>query len=553
MAILRRSNEARILSYSVLLVAGAAIFFLAFNAIDESDVFYHIKTGELLWQTGTLPARDVFSSSAQGAPWVLHEWLAELAFYGVYHISGFWGLVVLSAILAVVTYLILFRIATGRGAATALTPLIGLTLGIFTFGLWVPRPHVFGYLFFAALFLLLEFHRSKGQATYLWVSAGLIWLWANTHASFVLGIALFLAYGLFAFVARTRLLLRPGAGPRWDAGIPYAFVLSIALSFVNPASYHAHLYSLTVRPVARAMSVVEWFPITSFLDHPDIIVVLAEIAFVLAFAGWWFVAKRRNLFFVGLLLGLSVLPFLSVRHIGFWVLAAVPVLAISLTEFFEKSDAFWLVWCKKAAYALAGILLIVGIIRVPSSAVNTRKVPVRAADFMQTQGIQGPFFNTYSEGGYLLWRFWPDEKVFIDGRSEVFFGAPVREFRAISRNLPDWTSLVYEKYGFNSFFVGYQPPSRLTSAYPMVVRLINDGWPLVYWDDATLIFVRNIPAHSALIEKYAIRYVAPWRPPERISDEQLIPALREIDRLLEMFPDSIILRRYAEELLRRAQ
>ncbi len=60
------------------------IFLYALNPFKESDSFYHLKTGELIWQTKQIPHSDVFSLTAEGAPWVAHEWLAEPLFFGFF-------------------------------------------------------------------------------------------------------------------------------------------------------------------------------------------------------------------------------------------------------------------------------------------------------------------------------------------------------------------------------------------------------------------------------------------------------------------------------------
>lgn len=549
----RTLNISRLTTLLFITLAFGTVFFLSFNSVDESDVFYHLKAGELLWQTHSFPDRDVFSSSAQGSPWVLHEWLAELAFYGIHAAFGFWGLIAFVSSLAVLVYGILWHIVRARGVSPFFALPVLLLVGYFTFGLWVPRPHVFAYVFFALLLLLLERYRWTGKRAYLWFVPFLILVWANTHASFVLGLAVLLGYAILSF-AKNKF-------PEWHVGenkgnrfsLLIALLAGLALSFMNPATYHAHLYSITIRPVARAMNVIEWRPITAFFDQPDIRVLLLEMLFILVLAGWRFgVHERRDVFSLGLLIALTALPFSSARHIGFWALGAAPVASVVVSDVFRKTSSDG----RKKLFAGIAVLTVlvflsVGVLRVPREAIDIRKVPVRPADFMVREGIRGPFFNTYSEGGYLLWRFWPNERVFIDGRSEVFFGTPVQEFYAISKDAPNWHDIVDTKYGFNSFFVGYQPPARLKSAYPMVLRLMRENWPLVYWDDATLIFVRNIPEHASVISKYAIQYVAPWRPPENIPEEQIKPSLVEISRLLAISPDSVVLRRYAEALLKR--
>ena len=42
-----------------------------------------------------------------------------------------------------------------------------------------------------------------------------------------------------------------------------------------------------------------------------------------------------------------------------------------------------------------------------------------AADFYKTNKIQGPIFNNYDIGGYLIFHLYP-EKIFVDNRPEAY-------------------------------------------------------------------------------------------------------------------------------------
>src|SRR5205807_839134 len=39
--------------------------------------------------------------------------------------------------------------------------------------------------------------------------------------------------------------------------------------------------------------------------------------------------------------------------------------------------------------------------------------PVEATDFLVSHHVTGRLFNTYEQGGYLMWRLWPQASVFI--------------------------------------------------------------------------------------------------------------------------------------------
>jgi hypothetical protein len=47
-----------------------------------------------------------------------------------------------------------------------------------------------------------------------------------------------------------------------------------------------------------------------------------------------------------------------------------------------------------------------------------QRFPVDAADFIESERLEGPMYNDYNWGGYLMWRL-PQRKVSIDGRTYV--------------------------------------------------------------------------------------------------------------------------------------
>ena len=178
-------------------------------------------------------------------------------------------------------------------------------------------------------------------------------------------------------------------------------------------------------------------------------------------------------------------------------------------------------------------------IALPSQYYNERTVPVAAVDFLEQEHIQGPLFNLYNEGGYLIWRLWPSEKVFIDGRSEVYGPEQVRDFLYLATGSKGWDKLLDGKYKINTVFLAQYPVPRLKdSIRPLALGLVRKGWQLIYWDDAALIYVRPEGVNKEVAEKWAIREVSPFREPESIPTSEISAVLQELRKLTERFPNS---------------
>lgn len=539
-------------AYILLVLLALTIFLYSFRSLNESDNFYHLKAGQIIWETKQVPRADILSFTAAGAPWITHEWLAELIFYGVWAHLGFWGLIVLAALLALLSYFILLRLGREEGARFSALCLAALLVGVFTFQLWTVRPQIFGYLGLVILLFLLERYRRTQRTVYLLLALLDIFVWANMHASFVLGIGLIGFYGVVGFL-RTRWPERFGISSltaRDACKLLLFTLLAVFVALANPNTYHAFFYSIAIRPVAHALHFYEWRPITAYFCEAEVKLDLLLILATLALAAWWFGVRKesRDATALGLVLLGSALPFLSVRHMGIWALLVLVPLARALTGALAERRAVAML---SPLLLAALVLLLLGrAINLPHAYFTPVTIPVYAADFVHAQGLKGPLFNMVNEGGYLIWRFWPEEKVFIDSRSEVYQGKPLEEYLAVARgDETQWRALVDEKYRINYFFFSYLPKTPGESVARLVRALMNNNWALVYWDDAAVIFARNIPENAALIRDFGLRHVSPFRDPKTIRPEERAAAEAELSRLLTLSPATETVRRYGEAFL----
>src|ERR1019366_2134047 len=80
----------RIFSYPAALAGGlgTVTVLTATTRFDDPDLWWHLRNGQIIWNTHTLPSTDTFSFTALGHPWVAHEWLAEMTLYAEYRYGG---------------------------------------------------------------------------------------------------------------------------------------------------------------------------------------------------------------------------------------------------------------------------------------------------------------------------------------------------------------------------------------------------------------------------------------------------------------------------------
>ena len=146
--------------------------------------------------------------------------------------------------------------------------------------------------------------------------------------------------------------------------------------------------------------------------------------------------------------------------------------------------------------------------------VNPWKWPAGAADFLLAHRIAQPLFNTYEYGGYLMWRLWPQERVFIDGRalSESVFMDYARILYNHDATGGKSAEELLRQYGVGAIVMnGFEYVSgNLYLLAPALADPRQTAWKLVYSDAQAVVFMRDPP-----------------------PDVQALPPLRVLDHLEE--------------------
>src|SRR2546428_2797616 len=315
--LLRRVTSAVVLR--VLLFA--AIFSLAAVPPLDPDLWWHLADGRLMVATSSIPHVDVYSFSAAGQAWVMHEWPADLAIYLLYQAGGLpWLVGIFAGVVtaaAVCLYLLLRRTGLVASAAVVLT-LVGALAGSTA---WGARPQLLNVLFCGLLLLgLIEYRAGRLHA---WMLPPFIWLWANLPSAFVVGViisGLFLAgEAVDAWRSREGAMTRPRL-----AGLAVAIGVGCVLAFINPFGIQTVLFSLgTLTSPLIQNNIQEWaspdfHSMAGLLVEGIIFLLLAGLATgrVRARTSEWLLA------FALLYLALS-----SQRHVPLFVLAASPLMA----------------------------------------------------------------------------------------------------------------------------------------------------------------------------------------------------------------------------------
>src|SRR5688572_32135439 len=183
---LDRASSA-LLGLSVLL-ALAVVFFACLNPISVTDFWWQAKTGEIIVRTGSVPARDPFSWTANGEPWLVHEWLTEVFFYLAYVHLPEWLLLFYKCGLAALACALVLARAWIRSGSLVLAIGAALAAGFVTRNYADLRPQMVTFVLLSGLLLALDEYHAGRMRRLPWALPLVFLLWANLHGGVVVGL-----------------------------------------------------------------------------------------------------------------------------------------------------------------------------------------------------------------------------------------------------------------------------------------------------------------------------------------------------------------------------
>ena len=461
----------------------------------DPDYWWHLRTGRLIVETGAVPQADPFSFTAAGSDWLAHEWLAEVVIYGLQAAGGYALLTVVFVSMALACLLLAHRMARGLGLAP--WPAAGLLFwaGLMTVLFWTVRPVVFSWLLFAVfLYLLLEHRRGPaspaGRRNRLWLLPPLMLLWANLHAGYVIGLALIALY-IVASLAERRLW----AEARDLRSPALVLVACVLVTVVNPNTYELLLYPLTyVQPGNASLDFINEWQSPDF--HSFVFKPLALSIAALAALGAW--NRRRDLFLPLLALGFTYLALDSVRHVPLFGLVFLVVMGGLLPERFAWARADgrrpgaparplvnWALVLAVVALVGYGLAQAAALqLGAEARRAGAFDYPKAGVEFIRAEYPDARIFNSYRWGGYLINELFPDQKVFIDGRADMYGDAFMTRYVEVLRMKPGWQATLAE-YDVDLVIVEVDAPlTERLDAMP-------EAWRRVFTGPVEVVFVRR--------------------------------------------------------------
>jgi hypothetical protein len=451
---------------------------------NDPDMWWHLKTGEVIWTTHKIPTTDLFSYTTHHHAWVPHEWLSQVTIYGAYHLCGYTGLMVWFCCLASMLLIAGYALCSLYSGNAKVAFLGAILVWFFsTMGLAI-RPQLIGYLLLILELILVHLGRTRSPRWFYGLPV-LLAVWVNCHASFFLGLlvlGVFLGCSFFDF-EKGSLAAERWSGERRKA-LVIASVLSAAAVFLNPVGVRQVLYPLNTLFGQHLVvsKIEEWEPL--LLSDPRGIALLG----ILACIGLWVMAQRSEKLYLHEIVLLAMGTWMGLSHrrlvFAFGILAAPVVSRLLRTswEGYEADKDKPLPNAIFLALALAVLVLV-----FPGRANLAQQVeagnPAKAVAYIKEHSLSGNMMNTFTDGGYLIWAL-PEHPVFIDGRADVY------EWTGVMAEFGRWATLETDPNALlNKYDVSFCLLDRDSAiAHAM---LLLPGWKQVYSDNASVIFVRE--------------------------------------------------------------
>lgn len=488
----------------LIFCVGATAFALSFNKIEDPDIWWHLKCGELFVEKGTILKQEIFSYTANGARWVDGYLLAQALFYICWKFFGAGGVILLGSLLITLGFVLAVLMA-GKAKNRSLVSVVALSAVFLSLPSMLPRPALFTPLFVLVFLYLLEGHRTSSSKKVLFL-VPLTALWANIHPAFWLG-----------FVFTFFYLVDELADKQKMKTLSWLLCLEVFASLVNPYFHKIYYsaYEMARNPYLKN-TIMEWKPLfsepTKFqgIIYCFIFLVLAWLFLVVRIR--FRIEVRHALCF----LFVTLITIYSRRNILLFALTTIPIIGWTApTEnrsLFIKGESIRRIG---HGFVKGGVFLI-SLFLIWSSAtnrlslwtnsfsergigINENMFPLAMTDFLLKEKVQGRIFHPYELGGFLIFELFPQYEVYFDGR--IFPYLP-EIYELGEKTRADFNAFLklHSRYGFSAVLVPIYPQSY----WKLLNNLLDspERWAQVKASDWGVLFLERGRGNDDIIARH---------------------------------------------------
>lgn len=474
--------------------------------LSDGDTGLHVRIGDYMLDHQEVLRKEVFSWGKVGQPWVAFEWLSQVLFAGLHRVDGLRALVFCTAVVLILSFILMLRSCLARGS-DGLLALFATLMAVNALMIhFLVRPHIFTFLLLITTHALIAADRRE-QSRRLWWLVPLSILWANLHPGFAI-LFPYLILLVVGLVAES--LVQPDQrAKRLQEAKRYALLgaLCLAASLVNPFGWHLHQHVVLFNMETWPVQLVDEFRSPQFRSEQMMILMV----FLFAGIGLSGILLRERRVVEPLWIGaFAYLALRSVRHSELYLAITVPILTAELSHRLRQINdpanrrsvlAALLqlgsdlqrgfraptVWC---AVGL-GLVAVLTPADVWPQDFPTKYFPTKLIERQRERMLHSRVLTHDQWGDYLVYRNYPQQKIFIDGRHDYYGEHLIHDYLGILRARHDWRSLL-AKYRVDAVLCERETPLASLLRMDSDWRLVDES------PDAVLFELAVKPEQAAL-------------------------------------------------------
>ncbi len=485
----------------MILVFATLVVFNNTHPLRPHDFWWHLRAGQEIVTSGSIPTVDTFSYTMAGTPYDNYAafWLMEVLYYLIFKLGGPALIILLNTTMITLAYGAVLYLCWAESRSWRLAA--GATFFAIALGFdnWNVRPQSVSFLAGSVILTTIYRYRVRPRTWLLALAPFSILVWANAHGSFVIGLIMLAAWAADEAMALFR--KKPQGTGRDKARSFLAAVLTLAVSsgvpLLNPRGFgiFGYVVNLSSNPVIKTM-VAEWAAPTFADRHGAIFLVCLLLTSTLLAVS----PKRPSFFQILTYLGFGMLALKTSRAIVWFGIVMAPIVAAHLRALIGTNQASQGTIAGREGvqflnWIFAGIIAALVILSLPwfkqllplptkKAGLVSSETPVAATEFLLRHRLPGPVFNDQVFGSYLIWAAHPAYQVFIDTRLELYPMTIWHDYFTISSGQAGWQEAL-DRYGIHTLMLSPSAQRELIAAASKSV-----AWQLIYEDNAAVIFIR---------------------------------------------------------------
>ena len=461
--------------------------------LGDGDVGWHIRTGQYILAHHAVPSRDLFSFSKPDAPWFAWEWLSDVVLAGLFQLGAFKAITLAAGALIAVYATVLLRHALWLGANALVAALLTLLAVGASSMHFLARPHLFTLLLLPACLWVVEAD-SRRNTRLVWLLIPVAVLWTNLHGGF------FMFLACLALVVAGHAIEAWLGRPRWPLVLRHGALLAgcALASLLNPYGIQLHAHIVEYLRSDWIRNTIQEFQAPTFRSEGQL---QFEALLIAGLVVTGFLLRKQRVGEALCVLFLAHASLLSVRHAPLYAAVAAPLVGAQLSE-------WWRLWAERLPRASAiRILGQLGEDLVPVFRRNTfwpalvivvlacLDAPLKWPHDFPSENFpvdmihanagllqSGRLLTTDQWGDYIIYAFYPKQKVFVDGRSDFYGSKLGGEYLHLTQGAYDWSAIL-DRYQFQV--------ALLPVDLPLTALLkVEPGWRVVSDDHHTLLLAR---------------------------------------------------------------